>query len=170
MSKIIIKSQEELEKYVHSPFFRLDQDKMACSHCNTYLITEESIDFLEKLNKFREEFVQSPLLTTNIYRCPTHNQAVSGAVQSAHVQCVGADIYSRTIDQLALFDLAVKSGLFNGIGIYLFDNETVHIDTKSRRRFWVGYRLRRGLPYTYYSFDNPLNAKKLFRELLIKGR
>ncbi len=71
------------------------------------------------------------------FRCPTHNAAVGGAPNSAHIHRVAIDLQpEEPVYRLAL--LAEASGFFSGVIVYV-DTNVLHLDVHTLDRVVRGY-------------------------------
>lgn len=132
----IISSQNELNDFVQLVNFTFNE--LCCKHCKKMVISPEVVSFLTRLEKFRN-IIKTPLLVTNSYRCPEHNQKIGGVNNSAHTEGIAADVFTEDMPLFNLFINAVELNLFSGVGVYL-DNSFIHVDTKQRfsdHTFWV---------------------------------
>lgn len=76
---------------------------------------------------------------TSGFRCPTHNQTIGGAPNSAHIHRVAIDLQpDEPVYRLAL--LAEASGFFSGIIVYV-DTNVLHLDVHTLDRVVRGYVL-----------------------------
>lgn len=103
------------------------EDEMTCHCCGGLPDGGINPVLLDKLDALREA-IGMPIHVSCMYRCPDHNAAVGGEVDSQHVKGNAADIYTDglTVDQLA--DAAAAEG-FDGIGRY-YDRDFVHVDVR----------------------------------------
>lgn len=86
------------------------------------------------LNEFRE-FLNTPVIVTSGYRCPTHNSKVGGAKNSYHVKSMAVDIVVRGYTGPQLYQQLMRFGRdkFGGVGIA---RTFLHLDLGPTRRFF----------------------------------
>ncbi|GAB6181739.1 D-Ala-D-Ala carboxypeptidase family metallohydrolase [Desulfotomaculum defluvii] len=109
-----------------------EEREFACRCCG---MVNVSMELVTKLEEMRQA-IGKPIIVTSGYRCPLHNRAVGGAINSYHIRGLAADIKVAgcTAEQLAA--LAVRFG-FDGIGIYRKGN-FIHVDVRGYRARWEG--------------------------------
>lgn len=107
-------------------YFTLDEFR--CRHCGGLPANGMNPVLLERLDKLREMYGY-PIYVTSAWRCPEHNIAVGGVLNSQHVLGNAADICVAG-DYQTFYNLVINSRLFDGVGYYPYD-EFVHIDTRS---------------------------------------
>jgi len=90
-----------------------------CPHCNIALVRPRLEACLELLRSYERK----PILIVSGYRCPPHNFAVGGAVDSQHMYGAAADIMEGT----CTLDQAKDAG-FTGIG--LKHGVPTHVDVR----------------------------------------
>ena len=106
--------------------------ELACRCCGRLLVQPELINKLELLRRL----VGKPVLVNSGYRCPTHNRAVGGVVNSFHLRGKAADIRVPEMAVKEISPLAEKVG-FDGIGLYPIQG-IVHVDVRGYRARWGG--------------------------------
>ena len=96
-----------------TPHFSLDEFKCKC--CGQVL-ESAARSLAARLEPVREDF--GPVIIRSGYRCPTHNQAVGGAADSAHLIGLAADIRCPSdSDRFALLKSLLDHGFLRlGIG------------------------------------------------------
>lgn len=107
--------------------------EIACRGTGTVLLTDASMDALDRLERLRE-LMGHPLIVNSGYRSPEHNRAVSGARASKHMEGIAFDISMANVDPHE-FEAAARACGFRGIGIYPPQKPTgarnfIHIDTR----------------------------------------
>ena len=83
---------------------------------------------LESLDELRERYGR-PIYVECMYRCPAHNYAVGGVLNSQHIYGNAADIWVDG-DYEEFYNFVIESKLFDGVGYYPND-EFVHVDVRS---------------------------------------
>jgi hypothetical protein len=76
----------ELNRVRISPHFMLSEFQCRC--CGRVMISARLLEMLETLRAL----CRRPLIITSGYRCRAHNEAVGGALRSAHMSGRAADI------------------------------------------------------------------------------
>ena len=108
-------------------------EELACKHCGASGVT---LDLVELLDWMREQYGK-PIIVKSAYRCKTHNEAVGGVPESAHVTGEAADIgCSFSADRMKLIKLALEAGI-NRIGVA---KTFIHVDispTLPQEVFWL---------------------------------
>ena len=101
--------------------------ELACHHCGVQGVRKAMIDFLEDVRKE----IGEPLYITSGYRCPTHNEAVGGVLNSQHTKGLAADCYcdGLSVDELA----AVGRRLGADAAVPYHDQQFVHFDIRDGR-------------------------------------
>lgn len=87
----------------------------ACKHCGKQGTLPW---FEEKIQEFRD-LIGLPLIITSGYRCPQHPAEINKPKWSIkrHQQGIAADLYCPQMDLRDLYEAAVTSDLFTGIGV-----------------------------------------------------
>ncbi len=103
--------------------------------CNTTLINEKLVSYLEKI---REHFGM-PITITSGYRCVVHNKNIGGTTGSRHSKGDAADIVVKGATPRTVAQYAESIGIL-GIGLYetSADGFFTHIDTRDKKSFWYG--------------------------------
>lgn len=122
-----------------SPHFNSKEFECPCNACdnsNQY-ISQELIDELEVV---RQSYGDSVVIESG-YRCPSHNKAVGGKENSAHLAGLAADIRPKLliIDELdKLYDLCYNN--FSNIGDGR-RKKFIHVDVRpakpTGKRKWI---------------------------------
>jgi len=102
-------------------------DELKCSCCGK---NEMHPEFMQKLNKLREEF-NEPMIVTSAYRCPSHpiEAAKDGDTPGPHTTGKAIDIAISHYPAYRLFMLAIQHD-FTGIGVsQKGDSRFLHLDT-----------------------------------------
>tara|TARA_X000001388_G_C2196015_1_gene109373 strand:+ start:249 stop:632 length:384 start_codon:yes stop_codon:yes gene_type:complete len=101
------------------------RNEFECSHTHT---CEMNQDFIDKLNKLREEFGK-PLIINSGYRSPEHPIEYVKQSPGAHASGKACDISVSRADALKLLELALKLG-FTGYGLnQKGSSRYIHLDT-----------------------------------------
>lgn len=108
------------------------EGELACRCCGRLLIISQLVSKLEALR----QLVGKPVFVNSGYRCPAHNRAVGGAVNSYHLKGMAADVRVPGLGVTELSRLAEKAG-FDGIGIYT-TQAFVHVDVRGYSASWRG--------------------------------
>ena len=128
------KENKQLSQHFNSKEF-----ECPCSKCDndTQVISE---NLIKKLELVRNDYGK-PINVSSGYRCPAHNVEVGGAVDSAHVKGLAADLIPSliTLDDLdSLYESCYS--IFDNIG----DGRRlkfVHVDDRppkaSGKRHWI---------------------------------
>ena len=108
--------------------------EFACKCCGSNNISQTLINTLQRIR----DKLGLPIIINSGYRCPTHNKAVKGKPNSAHVKGTAVDIkVTDTGYRYKLIAYALAEGI-NRIGIY---KDFVHIDIDRglpQYQIWVG--------------------------------
>lgn len=120
-----------------SKHFSSKEFECKCGKCEIQYL-EDGV--LEKLEIVREKYGK-PIIITSGYRCPSHNKAIGGAVNSSHVNGLAVDIQPKLLILDELDDLYdVCYNIFDNIG----DGRNrgfVHVDDRppkpSGKRIWL---------------------------------
>ena len=113
----------------HSAHF--SDAELACPCCGVNGCTQELVDSLEALRLLNG----GPVNLTSAYRCPSHNAAIHGAKDSAHMKGEAADFHIRGKSVAEMEALARRVYTFRGIG----RNDHlgfVHADTRKKPAQW----------------------------------
>lgn len=87
--------------------------------------------------------ILGPMKILGGYRCPKHNRAVNGAVNSQHLYGKAADLGVPQGQKLRYVAAANSVPAFHGGGIGVYPNGGVHVDRRgfvARWNSWVGQR------------------------------
>ena len=104
-----------------------------CGKCGGYPV-EPKEALIRKLDAFRER-VDEPVYVNSGIRCPEHNAAVGGAVQSRHLYGDAADIRCENKTPEELYDIADEIFCDGGVGLYDWG---IHVDDRGHRARWIG--------------------------------
>lgn len=99
--------------------------------CSSSKIDGKLVDCLQKI---RDHF-NAPVIINSAYRCDVHNKKVGGASNSYHTKGMAADIVVKGVEPKEVAKYAETIGI-KGIGLY---QTFVHIDTRTKKSFWVGH-------------------------------
>ncbi len=99
--------------------------------CSKTKVDDAMVVFLQKI---REHFGSAVTITSG-YRCAARNKAVGGANRSKHKEGCAADFIVSGVAPKKVAQYAEKIGIL-GIGLY---DDFVHIDTRSKKAFWLGH-------------------------------
>lgn len=103
-----------------------------CKHCGK---CEMDQTFLDKINKLREEYGQS-LVVTSGYRCSEHPIERSKVTTGMHTTGKAADFAVDGANAQKLLMLALQQG-FTGIGVQQKGSgRFIHLDTRDRPALW----------------------------------
>jgi len=104
------------------------EEEFACKcRCKTNKIKPELIDYLQE---FRDE-LGLPITISSGYRCPGHNTAVGGVMNSSHTFGIAADLQCSDLDRLAKI-IEDKYPRFS-LGRY---DSFLHFDIREDDRSW----------------------------------
>jgi zinc D-Ala-D-Ala carboxypeptidase len=108
--------------------------EIACRGTGLVLLTDESMDALDRLDRLREK-MGHPLIVTSGYRSPEHNRRVGGAPRSLHMRGIAFDISMANVDPHR-FEREAKACGFRGVGLYPPQKPSggrnfIHIDTRA---------------------------------------
>lgn len=115
-------------------------EEFKCPCCGEFVDSLPFRAFLAKLQEARTA-ARTPFVVTSGYRCPKHNEAVGGSLDSSHIRGLAADI--RTSDSRSRFRIVtglIAAGLLR-IGVA---GTFIHVDmdcTKAQGLMWT-YRYR----------------------------
>ena len=104
-----------------------------CGKCGGYPV-EPKEALIRKLDAFRER-VGKPVYVNSGIRCPEHNAAVGGAVQSRHLYGDAADIRCENKTPEELYAIADEIFCDGGVGLYDWG---IHVDDRGHRARWIG--------------------------------
>ena len=104
-----------------------------CGKCGGYPV-EPKEALIRKLDAFRER-VDEPVYVNSGIRCPEHNAAVGGAVQSRHLYGDAADIRCDGKTPEELYAIADEIFCDGGVGLYDWG---IHVDDRGHRARWIG--------------------------------
>jgi uncharacterized protein YcbK (DUF882 family) len=104
-----------------------------CKHCGKCEMDQE---FLDKINKLREEYGQ-PLVVTSGYRCPEHPaERIKVGRSGMHTTGKAADFAVLGSAAMDLLSIALKHG-FTGIGVQQKGGgRFIHLDTRNTPALW----------------------------------
>jgi uncharacterized protein YcbK (DUF882 family) len=114
---------------MHSEHF--SESELACPHCGVNGVQKPLLVVLEA---FRAA-VGQPVTVNSAYRCPAHNAAVGGVLNSEHVQGIAADIRVTGMSAAQLYDVAQTIPEITGLG-RADVQKYVHIDTRRLPARW----------------------------------
>jgi uncharacterized protein YcbK (DUF882 family) len=109
------------------------QVEFACKCCGRVKVNPKLIVSLETL---RERCGNRPILVRSGYRCPRHNKAVGGAINSQHLVGGAADIAIEGMSPVEIAYRAVEIPAIRGIGL---GEEFLHLDVRTSHRAVWGY-------------------------------
>lgn len=114
--------------------FTMTETRCRCGDCQFFLVSQDVIDLAQRL---RDQF--GPLHVLSAVRCPAHNRAVGGAVQSRHLPDEARighalDLTSRTVDPDTLAD-QFEAWYPNQFGLGRY-RTFIHIDDRPNRARW----------------------------------
>jgi uncharacterized protein YcbK (DUF882 family) len=109
------------------------QAEFKCKHCGKCEMNQE---FLDKINKLREEYGQS-LVVTSGYRCPEHPaERIKVGRSGMHTTGKAADFAVEGTNAQRLLMLALQLG-FTGIGVQQKGaGRFIHLDTRETPAIW----------------------------------
>ena len=118
--------------------------------------------FVEKLQSLRD-WVDAPIIVLSAYRCRIYNDQIGGYPDSAHIQGLAADIYTKKMDIYKLAEYADVLD-FERIGIYPF-NHFIHLDMyrEGPSKYWVRDKRK---DYKYFRPPKTLKDVIYFAKLL----
>jgi len=109
-----------------------DWQEFKCPCCGRCDMAEGFIAWLNQLRAV----VNAPFVITSGYRCKNHNAKVGGAIDSAHLAGLAADIHVPDNEfRYRIIDMAIRLGV-RGIGV---GKNFVHLDLDYRKpypRMW----------------------------------
>jgi len=115
-------------------------DEFACKNClkEGVYYNKIKIGFVEELQKIRDKLRQ-PLLVTSGTRCPHHNIKEGGHKNSAHLEGLAVDIFSKKVSITQIYRAAEEINFFTGMGTYPeYKRKVVHLDIlQTRFQRWV---------------------------------
>ena len=101
------------------------ESELACPHCGVNGCQQRLVDALEV---FRTA-VDKPVRVNSAYRCPAHNAAVGGVIDSEHVLGLAADIRVDGMSAAELEAVARRILAIRGIG-RADDQNYLHVDVR----------------------------------------
>lgn len=109
------------------------QAEFKCKHCGK---CEMDQAFLDKINKLREEYGQS-LVVTSGYRCPEHPaERIKVGKSGMHTTGKAADFAVEGANAQRLLMLALQHG-FTGVGVQQKGGgRFIHLDTRDTPALW----------------------------------
>jgi hypothetical protein len=110
--------------------------EFACHCCGELKIETALIDALEQLRALAGR----EIIVHDGYRCPTHNQAVGGVINSEHTRGMAADIAIPGLSLQEIYELALKVPLFLHGGIGAYDGGFLHLDVRGHAARWARVR------------------------------
>lgn len=121
-----IKKYKKGDNIKLSPNFHLSEYECKCSNCSETLV---DMDHVVKLQQLRHD-LGSSITITSAYRCPSHNKAVGGVLNSQHQIGTATDIQISGMDPSEVQD-ACES--FDGLGRY---DSFTHVDSRGSFARW----------------------------------
>jgi uncharacterized protein YcbK (DUF882 family) len=118
-------------------------DEFACNDEQETPVPQEymgnTLQLAENLQILRDH-LDRPIVLTNGYRTPAHNEAVGGSKKSQHLEAKAADIVVSGMSPVRVkqeIERLIDEGKlwFGGVGLY---NTFVHVDIRSWRARWNG--------------------------------
>lgn len=100
-----------------------------CGKCSNNKIYKKTVDTLQMI---REHFGKAVTVTSG-YRCPAHNAAVGGQVNSEHLKGLAADFYIEGISPQEITKYLESKNFHGGLGTYAGFN---HVDAGENKR-WI---------------------------------
>ena len=87
------------------------------------------------------DYVDTPITINSAYRCPKHNEAIGGSVNSQHKLGKACDIVVHGFTPDEVFDIVqnlrrnpmLKGVIFQGLGRY---NSFLHVDIRNNYSVW----------------------------------
>lgn len=150
-----IKKYKKGEDIRLSQNFHLKEWECKCSECTETLV---DMDHVAKLQQLRYD-LGSAITINSAYRCPSHNSAVGGAVDSQHLQGTATDIVVSDMPPDEVADACEK---FDGLGRY---DTFTHIDSRGSKARWDKRTQSEYLPSGPTENDIDITLEDLERDL-----
>jgi len=113
--------------------------ELSCSHCGENKFDQKTLDALQELR----EAIGKPIKLSSAYRCPEHNDKVSGSGKSGpHTTGCAVDILcsGKGAHEILTFAM-IRSSIWKGIGVSQkgeHKSRFLHLDTlETDMRPWV---------------------------------
>ena len=113
--------------------------ELSCSHCGENKFDQKTLDALQELR----EAIGKPIKLSSAYRCPEHNDKVSGSGKSGpHTTGCAVDILcsGKAAHEILTFAM-IRSSIWKGIGVSQkgeHKSRFLHLDTlETDMRPWV---------------------------------
>ena len=113
--------------------------ELSCSHCGENKFDQKTLDALQELR----EAIGKPIKLSSAYRCPEHNDKVSGSGKSGpHTTGCAIDILcsGKAAHEILTFAM-IRSSIWKGIGVSQkgeHKSRFLHLDTlETDMRPWV---------------------------------
>jgi len=113
------------ENWRWDPYFL--PEEISSHDDQSILVDSDALDTLVRARVLAD----TPFIITSAYRSPTHNAAVGGAANSAHLRGIAFDISLSGHDRERLLGQCQKAG-FGSFGKY---STFLHVDTRPGRRW-----------------------------------
>ncbi|MGA9528208.1 MAG: D-Ala-D-Ala carboxypeptidase family metallohydrolase [Terriglobales bacterium] len=110
--------------------------ELACPCCGQLKIDSALIDGLEQLRALAGK----PVVVHDGYRCPAHNEKVSGVPDSQHPHGKAADVSIPGLSLQDMYELALQVPVFFNGGIGVYDSSFLHLDTRPHAARWARVR------------------------------
>ena len=113
--------------------------ELSCSHCGENKFDQKTLDALQELR----EAIGKPIKLSSAYRCPEHNDKVSGSGKSGpHTTGCAVDILCSGKEAHEILTFAmIRSSIWKGIGVSQrgeHSSRFLHLDTlETDMRPWV---------------------------------
>ena len=113
--------------------------ELSCSHCGENKFDQKTLDALQELR----EAIGKPIKLSSAYRCPEHNDKVSGSGKSGpHTTGCAVDILCSGKEAHEILTFAmIRSSIWKGIGVSQkgeHKSRFLHLDTlETDMRPWV---------------------------------
>lgn len=100
-----------------------------CPCCKRVMLHERLLEYIQGLRSA----INSTIMITSGYRCPTYNQKIGGALRSYHMYGLAVDIITPEYPLLEAYYLAQDLG-FTGFGFYE-KRQFIHLDIRPGQIF-----------------------------------